>query len=78
MLSSPQTPYLHAGMLSTAPLIVHAHGGPAVGFGEERSIAANCTRYPYRHLLMAGYRVFMPLFRGTMGFGDEFSQVKDP
>lgn len=65
-------------MLSTAPLIVHAHGGPAVGFGEERSIAANCTRYPYRHLLMAGYRVFMPLFRGTMGFGDEFSQVKDP
>ena len=64
-----------AGLRADAPLLVHAHGGPAVGFGEERSIAANNTRYPYRHLLFAGYRVFMPLFRGTLGFGDRFSQA---
>ena len=57
-----------------APLLVNVHGGPAVAFLVTRSQAAACTRYPYRHLLLAGYRVFEPFFRGTMGFGDEFLQ----
>mmetsp|Transcript_121404 Transcript_121404/g.377835 ORF Transcript_121404/g.377835 Transcript_121404/m.377835 type:complete len:291 (+) Transcript_121404:1613-2485(+) len=37
-------------------------------------MAADATRYPYRQFLVAGYRVFMPLFRGTLGFGDRWSQ----
>ena len=79
-----------------AALLIHAHGGPAVGFVERRSIAADNTRYPYRwgsiyfpttpveliglrrYLLKAGYRVFLPLFRGTLGFGDKFAQVRVP
>ena len=40
-----------------------------------RSAAANTTRYPFRHLLKAGYRVFQPFFRGGLGFGDEFAQA---
>jgi hypothetical protein len=56
-------------------LIVHAHGGPAVATAKLRSAAANTTRYPFRHLLKAGYRVFQPFFRGGLGFGDEFSQA---
>ena len=27
-------------------LIVHAHGGPAVAFAADRSVAANSSRYP--------------------------------
>jgi dipeptidyl aminopeptidase/acylaminoacyl peptidase len=51
-----------------APLLVRAHGGPAGTVEAVRSEAARS----YRHLLRAGYRVFNPAFRGSMGFGDDF------
>ena len=54
------------------PLLVHAHGGPAVSFLNHRRACTDNVRYPYRHLLKAGYRVFCPLFRGTMGFGGQW------
>uniref|UniRef100_A0A7S4Q890 Peptidase S9 prolyl oligopeptidase catalytic domain-containing protein n=1 Tax=Alexandrium monilatum TaxID=311494 RepID=A0A7S4Q890_9DINO len=57
-----------------APLLVHVHGGPAIGVVRTRRTAADQCRYPYKHLLMAGYRVLQPLFRGTLGFGDNWSQ----
>eukprot|EP00124_Ichthyophonus_hoferi_P005081 Ihof_evm1s662 gene=Ihof_evmTU1s662 len=60
--------------LPSSTLLVHVHGGPAVAFAEDRSVAADSTRYPYRHLLAAGYRVFQPFYRGTLGFGDDFAQ----
>eukprot|EP00123_Amoebidium_parasiticum_P005060 comp16305_c0_seq2/m.14081 comp16305_c0_seq2/g.14081 ORF comp16305_c0_seq2/g.14081 comp16305_c0_seq2/m.14081 type:complete len:504 (-) comp16305_c0_seq2:810-2321(-) len=59
----------------TSTLLVHVHGGPAVAFAEDRSISANSTRYPYRHLLGAGYRILQPMYRGTLGFGDVFAQA---
>lgn len=37
-------------------------------------VAFLANRYPYRHLLNAGYRVFMPCYRGTLGYGDEWAQ----
>eukprot|EP00928_Gymnodinium_smaydae_P021282 TRINITY_DN1828_c0_g1_i1.p1 TRINITY_DN1828_c0_g1~~TRINITY_DN1828_c0_g1_i1.p1 ORF type:complete len:820 (+),score=138.04 TRINITY_DN1828_c0_g1_i1:46-2505(+) len=57
-----------------APLLVHAHGGPAIGVLRSRRMTMDASRYPYRHFLAAGYRVFQPLFRGTLGFGDKWSQ----
>eukprot|EP00750_Incisomonas_marina_P007562 INCI14996.4.p1 GENE.INCI14996.4~~INCI14996.4.p1 ORF type:complete len:945 (-),score=167.79 INCI14996.4:3337-6171(-) len=57
------------------PLLVNAHGGPAVAFAADRTAAANSTRYPFRHFLKAGYRVFQPLYRGTLGYGDDFAQA---
>ncbi|EGD79116.1 hypothetical protein PTSG_09843 [Salpingoeca rosetta] len=58
-----------------ASLLVHAHGGPAVAFTAHRTAAASNVRYPYRQLLKSGYRVIMPLFRGTLGYGDKFAQA---
>ena len=58
-----------------APLVVHAHGGPAIAKPLVRADAAGATRYPFRHLLAAGYRVLMPNFRGTLGYGDEFASA---
>lgn len=52
-----------------APLLVSAHGGPAAPVENVRSEAAR-----YRHLLRAGYRVFRPAFRGSLGFGDDFAR----
>lgn len=52
-----------------APLLVSAHGGPAAPVENVRSEAAR-----YRHLLCAGYRVFRPAFRGSLGFGDDFAR----
>lgn len=52
-----------------APLLINAHGGPAAPVEYLRSDAVR-----YRHLLRAGYRVFRPAFRGSLGFGDEFAQ----
>eukprot|EP00049_Salpingoeca_infusionum_P009925 m.168781 g.168781 ORF g.168781 m.168781 type:complete len:650 (-) comp14483_c2_seq1:53-2002(-) len=63
------------GTPSNAPLLVHAHGGPAVGFASRRSLATNNVRYTYRQMLQAGYRVIMPLFRGTLGYGNDFAQA---
>ena len=57
------------------PLLVHAHGGPALAKPLIRSDATNATRYPFRHLLAAGYLIFMPNFRGTLGYGDEFASA---
>ena len=59
---------------STSPVIVHVHGGPAIAMPTLRRDGADATRYPYRHLLAAGYRVLTPSFRGTMGFGDAFAK----
>jgi Prolyl oligopeptidase family len=56
-----------------APLIFHLHGGPAGAFRDVYRNAADHTRYPFRPLLVAGFRVIMPLFRGTLGYGDNFS-----
>jgi dipeptidyl aminopeptidase/acylaminoacyl peptidase len=50
-----------------APLLVRVHGGPAGEVGALRSQAVR-----HRHLLKAGYRVFNPAFRGSLGFGDAF------
>lgn len=52
-----------------APLLINAHGGPAAPVEILRSDAVR-----FRHLLRAGYRVFRPAFRGSLGFGDEFAQ----
>lgn len=57
-----------------APLLVMAHGGPAIGVLNSLRAAVDPIRYPYRHFLAAGYRVFVPLFRGTLGFGDAWAQ----
>jgi hypothetical protein len=49
--------YEKLGTPVDAPLLVHAHGGPAIVSAKLRSSASNTTRYPFRHLLKAGYRV---------------------
>jgi dipeptidyl aminopeptidase/acylaminoacyl peptidase len=53
----------------TVPILVNAHGGPAATVENSRSDAVR-----YRHLLRAGYRIFRPAFRGSLGFGDDFAQ----
>jgi dipeptidyl aminopeptidase/acylaminoacyl peptidase len=50
-----------------APLLVRVHGGPA---GEVAALRSQVVRH--RHLIKAGYRVFNPAFRGSLGFGDDF------
>ena len=52
-----------------APLLVAAHGGPAAPVAVLRSGAVR-----HRFFLRAGYRVFQPAFRGSLGFGDAFAQ----
>eukprot|EP01134_Creolimax_fragrantissima_P003256 CFRG3256T1 len=60
---------------SSAPVIVHVHGGPAIVCHNDRTVATNANRYPYKSLIAAGYRVFTPIFRGSHGFSDEFSSA---
>jgi dienelactone hydrolase len=55
------------GMAHDAPLLVRAHGGPA---GTVEAVRSEGVRF--RHLLRAGYRLFIPAFRGSLGFGDDF------
>ncbi|MEE2752341.1 MAG: prolyl oligopeptidase family serine peptidase [Candidatus Latescibacterota bacterium] len=50
-----------------APMLVRAHGGPA---GDVEADVGGAVRH--RHLIRAGYRVFEPAFRGSLGFGDDF------
>ena len=57
------------GLRGSAPLLVSAHGGPAAPVENVRSEVVR-----YRHLLRAGYRVFRPAFRGSLGFGDDFAR----
>ena len=57
------------GVTYPAPLLVSAHGGPAAPVENVRSEAAR-----YRSMLRAGYRVFRPAFRGSLGFGDDFAR----
>ena len=57
------------GVAGRAPVLVSVHGGPASSVENVRSEAVR-----YRHLLRAGYRVFRPAFRGSLGFGDDFAQ----
>ena len=52
--------YEFAGLAATAPLLVHAHGGPAIMLPCDRSAAANTCRYPYRHLLLASETPSVP------------------
>ncbi len=59
--------YEASGTLDGAPLLVRAHGGPAGDVEASRGAAIR-----YRYLLRAGYRVFEPAFRGSLGFGDSF------
>lgn len=59
--------YEAAETLRDAPLLVKAHGGPA---GTVEALKSEAVRYQY--LLRAGYRVFNPAFRGSLGFGDAF------
>jgi dipeptidyl aminopeptidase/acylaminoacyl peptidase len=66
----PGLVYETAGLRGDAPLLVHVHGGPAAPLEEARGEVVG-----YRHLLRAGYRVLKPAFRGTLGFGDRFSQA---
>ena len=33
------------------------------------------TGYPYRAMLFAGFRIYVPIYRGTNGFGDAFAQA---
>ncbi|HAA77091.1 TPA: hypothetical protein DCE37_18420 [Candidatus Latescibacteria bacterium] len=55
------------GLRDGAPLIVKAHGGPA---GDVEAVRSGAIRL--RYLIRAGYRVFEPAFRGSLGFGDDF------
>ncbi len=49
------------------PTITYYHGGPMAGLGH--------MYYFEMHMFAgAGYAVFMPNFRGSSGFGDEFAQ----
>ena len=57
------------------PILVHIHGGPAIAVPSRRRDAADASRYPYRHLLISGFRIFAPLYRGTLGFGDAFAKA---
>ncbi len=66
----PGLVYEVAGLPGDAPLLVQVHGGPAAPLEEARGEAVG-----YRHVLRAGYRVLKPAFRGTLGFGDGFSQA---
>ncbi|NKB72727.1 MAG: prolyl oligopeptidase family serine peptidase [Candidatus Latescibacteria bacterium] len=59
--------YECASTPALAPLLVRAHGGPAGTVEAQRGEAVR-----HRHLLRAGYRVFEPAFRGSLGFGDDF------
>lgn len=72
---TPLCAYLHSHVHARpdTPLLVHVHGGPAVSWPMRRLDSAGATRYPYRHLLFAGYKVLTPMFRGTLGFGDAFA-----
>ena len=58
------------GTPTNAPILVRIHGGPASPVEALRSQAVR-----YRHLLRAGYRVFVPAFRGSLGYGDAFAQA---
>ena len=63
-----------SGTKADAPILILAHGGPACAFPLTLNSALSCTRYPVRHFLAAGYRVVFVYYRGTLGFGNEFSQ----
>ncbi|MCZ6634525.1 MAG: prolyl oligopeptidase family serine peptidase [bacterium] len=62
--------YEAEGIGTEIPLLVLAHGGPASPVRNFRSEASR-----HRHLLRAGYRIFCPAFRGSLGFGDAFAQA---
>jgi dienelactone hydrolase len=56
-----------------APLIVWAHGGPAITEPLFCSLGVRAARYMVAHLLRAGYVIFYPHYRGTLGYGDAFA-----
>jgi len=58
-----------------APLICHVHGGPCIPWPLLKSNGANVTGYPYRAMLFAGFRIYVPIYRGSNGFGDDFAQA---
>jgi len=58
---------------TTTPLLLHLHGGPAAATRFQYRLAAAHTRYPYRALLLSGYVIVVPQYRGGFGYGDDFS-----
>jgi dienelactone hydrolase len=63
---------------SDRALIVWAHGGPTISWPILRGNFSDLSRQNepnFIALLRAGYLLFVPLYRGTMGFGDEWSMA---
>ena len=55
------------------PLITEIHGGPAAVFENRFLPTAAAPHRAYGHLLAArGYAFFLPNYRGSSGYGDEF------
>jgi len=57
-------------------LLVWCHGGPTKSWPILRGNFSNSERNQelnFTGLVRAGYQVFVPLYRGTLGFGDEWS-----
>jgi len=59
-------------------VVVYAHGGPTMPWPILRGNFSNEMRRKepnFTALLRAGYLVFVPLYRGTLGFGDKLSMA---
>jgi dipeptidyl aminopeptidase/acylaminoacyl peptidase len=55
------------------PLITEIHGGPAAVFENRFLPTAGAPHRAYGHLLAArGYAFFLPNYRGSSGYGDDF------
>ncbi|EER11595.1 acylamino-acid-releasing enzyme, putative [Perkinsus marinus ATCC 50983] len=54
------------------PLVVSLHGGPCSRISPINKVGIYAR---YRDLLTGGYRVFVPAFSGTLGFGDSWSKA---
>lgn len=60
---------------SDRTLLVWVHGGPTCSWPVLRRKALNIDEFNYLALLRAGYLVFVPLYRGTLGFGDKWAMA---
>eukprot|EP00756_Hemistasia_phaeocysticola_P047905 Hpha_TRINITY_DN22357_c0_g1::TRINITY_DN22357_c0_g1_i1::g.177851::m.177851 len=65
------------GLPNTAPVVVVVHGGPSGVLVSSTLCQAHAARGhdDTRSLLAAGYRVLIPAYRGSAGFGDEWQQA---
>ncbi|CAE8739297.1 unnamed protein product [Polarella glacialis] len=60
------------------PLIVWVHGGPTCAWPVLRGNFSNEFRFGepnFTVIIRAGYLLFVPLYRGTLGFGDAWSMA---